>query len=82
MAELLRLAADDPLWWKDDEVKLLVGTRLELAVKEHAKIVGRLTRWRNRLVDIQRCRAISPEHAVHANGHTAALGIEMVVSQH
>lgn len=68
----LQLAADDPLWWKDDEVKLLVGTRLELAVKEHAKIVGRLTRWRNRLVYLQRCKAISHEHAVCVTEHKAA----------
>ena len=45
---------DDPLWWKDDEVKLLAGTRLDIAVKEHIKLVGRLTGWRNRLVELQR----------------------------
>ena len=45
---------DDPLWWKDDEVKLLAGTRLQIAVKEHLKLLSRLTGWKNRLVELQR----------------------------
>ena len=34
---------------------MLAGTRLETAVKEHAKLVGRLACWRDRLVTLARC---------------------------
>ncbi len=37
------------------DVALLVGTRLDIAVKEHRKIVGRLAQWRDQLVHLQRC---------------------------
>lgn len=46
--------AEDPLWWSEQEVALLGGTRLEIAVKEHQKIVAKLTSWRDRLVQFQR----------------------------
>ena len=46
--------ADDPLWWGEEEVALLGGTRLEIAVKQHHKIAAKLTGWRNRLVQLQR----------------------------
>lgn len=53
-------SADDPLWWEDDEVALLKGTRLEIAVQEHRKIVQKLALWRDRLVDMERYRTVPP----------------------
>ena len=50
----LSCITDDPLWWKGDEVKLLAGTRLDIAVQEHVKLLGRLNGWRNRLFELQR----------------------------
>ena len=49
--------AEDPLWWNDDEVTLLLGTRLEIAVKEHLKIVEKLKQWRDQLLQLQRYTA-------------------------
>ena len=46
--------AEDPLWWNETEVALLKGTRLEIAVTEHQKILQKLAYWRDHLVDLER----------------------------
>lgn len=45
--------AEDPLWWSEAEVALLKGTRLEIAVAEHHKILQKLMFWRDRLVELE-----------------------------
>jgi len=54
LADSLCALADDPLWWGEEEVALLGGTRLEIAVKQHHKIAAKLTCWRDQLVQLQR----------------------------
>ena len=54
--------AEDPLWWNETEVALLKGTRLEIAVTEHQKILQKLAYWRDHLVDLEGyCGVLSRE---------------------
>ncbi|DBB06668.1 TPA: hypothetical protein ACH3X1_012179 [Trebouxia sp. C0004] len=61
---------DDPLWWGEEEVALLGGTRLEIAVKQHHTIAAKLTCWRDQLVQLQR----TAENKVGANVFQEAAG--------
>ena len=54
LADSVCALADDPLWWGEEEVALLGGTCLEIAVKQHHKIAAKLTCWRDQLVQLQR----------------------------
>ena len=65
-------AAEDPLWWSEAEVALLTGTRLEIAVAEHRKILQKLRFWRDRLVELEGyCTVLCTAAACAATGLTS-----------
>ena len=45
--------AGDPLWWADEDTKLLRGTRLGAAAEHHAGQTEQLGRWRQQLCSLQ-----------------------------
>ena len=45
--------AGDPLWWGEEDLKLLKGTRLGAAAEHHARQTEQLGRWRQQLCSLQ-----------------------------
>ena len=51
-------AAEDPMWWSEENLDILKGTRLEAAVEHYVKGLEDLRVWRARLCTIQRCSSL------------------------
>ena len=47
------LRAGDPLWWAEEDIRLLKGTRLGAAAEHHARQTEQLGRWRQQLCSLQ-----------------------------
>ena len=47
------LHAGDPLWWAEEDIRLLRGTRLGAAAEHHARQTEQLGRWRQQLCSLQ-----------------------------
>ncbi|CAL8466995.1 g6531 [Coccomyxa elongata] len=52
--EVLPQHYEDPVWWSDEDVLILKGSRLGAAVEHYAKGLQNLSIWRARLCAIQR----------------------------